>query len=95
MKNQEPQIIIYATDDGQAKLRVQIEDETVWLSQDQMAELFDKGRTTITEHIQNVFKEGELEEKAVCREFRRTGTEKIRGERFYNSKGKGERGIFL
>lgn len=73
MKNQEPQIIIYKTDDGETKLRVKIEDETVWLTQDQMAELFEKGRTTITEHIQNVFKEGELNEKAVCREFRRTG----------------------
>lgn len=43
------------------------------LTQDQMAELFGKGRTTITEHIQNTFKEGELDDNAVCREFRRTG----------------------
>ncbi len=40
-----------------------------------MSELFDKGRTTITEHIQNIFKEGELDDKAVCREFRRTGSD--------------------
>jgi hypothetical protein len=52
-----------------------MKDETVWLTQDQMAELFDKGRTTITEHIQNAFKEGELDENAVCREFRRTGSD--------------------
>ncbi|GJQ22617.1 cell filamentation protein Fic [Candidatus Brocadia sapporoensis] len=69
------QIILYQTDDGQTKLQVKMEDETVWLTQDQMAELFDKGRTTITEHIQNVFKEGELEEESVCREFRRTGSD--------------------
>ena len=75
MRKPEPQIVIYKTDDGQTKLRVKIEDETVWLTQDQMAELFDKGRTTITEHINNVFKEGELVEKAVCREFRRTGSD--------------------
>ncbi|MGD0078637.1 MAG: virulence RhuM family protein [Sedimentisphaerales bacterium] len=74
-KKQNSEIIIYTTEDGQTKLQVQIENETVWLTQDQMAELFDKGRTTITEHIQNAFKEGELDEKAVCREFRRTGSD--------------------
>jgi len=71
----QPNIVIYITDDGQAKLQVKIEDETVWLTQDQMAELFDKGRSTITEHIQNAFKEGELDENSVCREFRRTGSD--------------------
>jgi len=73
-KNQS-QIILYQTEDGQTKIQVTMEDETVWLTQDQMATLFNKGRTTITEHIQNAFKEGELDEKAVCREFRRTGTD--------------------
>ena len=62
-------------EDGQAKIQVKLEDETVWLTQDQMAELFDKGRSTITEHIWNVFKEKELDEKSVCREFRRTGSD--------------------
>lgn len=77
MKNesQQPNIVIYTTDDGQAKLQVKMEDETVWLTQDQMSELFDKGRSTITEHIQNAFKEGEVDEKSVCREFRRTGSD--------------------
>jgi len=74
-KKQNSEIIIYTTEDGQTKLQVQIKDETVWLTQDQMAALFDKGRTTITEHIQNAFKEGELDEKSVCREFRRTGSD--------------------
>ena len=69
------QLIIYQTEDGQTKIQVKMEDETVWLTQDQMAELFAKGRSTITEHIQNVFNEGELDEKSVCREFRRTGTD--------------------
>lgn len=72
---QQSNIILYTTEDGQAKLQVKIEHETVWLTQDQMAELFNKGRTTITEHIQNAFSEGELNEKSVCREFRRTGTD--------------------
>lgn len=69
------QISIYETEDGQTKIQVKMEDETVWLTQYQMAQLFDKGRSTVTEHIQNVFKEGELDEKSVCREFRRTGSD--------------------
>jgi len=66
------QIVIYEGDEGQPKLEVRMENETVWLTQEQMAELFDKGRSTITEHIQNVFKEGELDEQVVCRDFRHT-----------------------
>ena len=72
-KENKSELIIYQTEDGQTRLQVKMEDETVWLTQEQMAELFDKGRTTITEHIQNVFKENELDKKSVCREFRRTG----------------------
>ena len=68
-------IILYQTEDGQTKLQVTMQDETVWLTQDQMAVLFEKGRSTITEHINNVFKEGELKEKTVCREFRRTAAD--------------------
>jgi len=68
-------MILYKTEDGEIKLEVRLERENMWLTQDQLAELFDKGRTTITEHIQNIFKEGELDEKAVCREFRRTGSD--------------------
>lgn len=66
------EIIIYQNPEGNIKIDVRLEDETVWLTQAQMAELFGKGRTTITEHIQNVFKEGELEENVVCRNFRHT-----------------------
>ena len=66
---------MYQTDDGKTKVQVRLENETVWLSQDQMAELFEKGRSTITEHVQNVFKEGELDENSVCRDSRRTGTD--------------------
>lgn len=66
------EITIYQNQEGNIKIDVRLEDETVWLTQAQMAELFGKGRTTITEHIQNVFKEGELEENVVCRNFRHT-----------------------
>ena len=69
---QNSEIIIYTAPDGTTKLQVQLEDETVWLTQEQMAMLFGKGRTTITEHIGNIFKEGELNEKEVCRLFRHT-----------------------
>jgi hypothetical protein len=66
------QIIIYEGDDGQSHIDVRFEGKTVWLTQAQMAELFGKGRSTVTEHIQNIFKEGELDEKVVCRDFRLT-----------------------
>ncbi|MFA6296355.1 MAG: hypothetical protein WC663_03305 [Patescibacteria group bacterium] len=75
MKNQTEknnQIIIYNAEDGQTKVEVQMKDETVWLTQKQMSELFDKNRKTITEHIGNVFKEGELAEKSACRKFQHT-----------------------
>jgi hypothetical protein len=66
------EIIIYQNSEGTIKIDVRLEEETVWLTQAQMASLFGKGRTTITEHIQNVFTEGELDEKVVCRDFRQT-----------------------
>ncbi|MCK9379099.1 MAG: virulence RhuM family protein, partial [Candidatus Moranbacteria bacterium] len=65
-------IIIYSTEDGQMEIEVNLDGETIWLSQKQMAELFDKDRKTITEHIGNVFKEGELLENSVCRKFQHT-----------------------
>ena len=66
------EILIYRNEDGNIKIDVRLEEETVWLTQEQMAVLFGKGRSTITEHIQNVFKEGELDETVVCRNFRLT-----------------------
>ena len=58
------QIIMYQTEDGLTKIEVTLENETVWLSQDQMAELFQRDRSVITKHIGNIFKEGELDEKS-------------------------------
>src|SRR3989339_1458163 len=74
MKNNQPnnEIIIYQSADGTPNIEARIVDETIWLTQAQMALLFGKGRTTITEHVLNVFKEGELDEKVVCRNFRHT-----------------------
>ncbi len=66
------QILIYQSPTGNIKIDVRLENETVWLTQEQMAQLFGKGRSTITEHIGNIFKEGELIKNSVCRDFRLT-----------------------
>ncbi|PCH67357.1 MAG: cell filamentation protein Fic [Bacteroidales bacterium] len=58
------EILLYQTEDGQTKIDVRLEEETVWLSQAQMGKLFQKERSVITKHINNIFKEGELEEKS-------------------------------
>jgi len=70
MEEKNNQIIIYNTVDGQTKLEVKLEKETVWLSQVQMANLFQKTVPTINEHIKNVFLEGELTENSTIRNFR-------------------------
>ena len=69
------ELIIYQADDGRTLIETRLEDETVWLTQAQMAELFQKGRVTITEHIGNIFAEGELDEVSVCRKFRHTAAD--------------------
>ena len=66
------EILIYENQDGKIKIDVQLEEETVWLTQDQMALLFGKAKSTINEHIKNIFSEGELDEKVVVRKFRIT-----------------------
>lgn len=63
------QIIIYQTEDGQTQVDVRLENETVWLTQAQMAELFEKTPQNITMHIGNAYKEGELEKKSTCKEY--------------------------
>lgn len=62
------EIVIYQADEL-TKVEVQIEDETVWLSQEQMAILFGRNRVAITQHIGNIFKEGELVKEVVCKDF--------------------------
>lgn len=72
------EIIIYQAEDGLAKIDVRVADETVWLTQQQMAELFQSSRSNIVEHIQNIYAEGELDEVATCRKFRQVRTEGTR-----------------
>ena len=82
------QIILYQTPDGESKIEVRLENDTVWLSADQMAELFQRNKSTISRHIKNVLEDGELEEAATVAFF---ATVQNEGERkverkiaFYN-----------
>ena len=63
------EIIIYQNPDGHIKIDVRLEEETVWLTQDQMATLFGKAKSTINEHIKNIYDENELEESATMKKF--------------------------
>ncbi len=69
------ELIIYQTEDGKIRLDVRIEDETVWLTQAQMVQLFQSSKSNISEHIKHIFEEGELEENSVVREFRTTASD--------------------
>lgn len=69
------EIVIYQSNEGNIKIDVRLEDETVWLNQEQMALLFGKGRSTVTEHILNIYEEGELEQISTCRKFRQVRNE--------------------
>lgn len=69
------EILIYQTEDGHTKIDVKFEDETVWLSQAQLCELYQTSKSNISEHIKHIFEEGELEENAVVRKFRTTGND--------------------
>ena len=87
MKNNS-QIIIYQTENGQTKLEVRLEDETVWLTQKLIAELFQTTPQNITIHLKNIFEEGELNERATCKDFlqvRKEGERLVeRNQKFYN-----------
>ena len=79
------EIAIYLAPDGTAKLQVKLEDETVWLTQKLMAELFEVSIPTINEHLKNIFSTGELEENSVIRNFRITASDgKIYSTKHYN-----------
>lgn len=70
--SQNSDFILYTSQDGEIRVDVFVNDETVWLTQKAMQELFDRSKSTVSEHISNVFKEGELEESQVVRKFRTT-----------------------
>ena len=74
-KEVQSEIIIYQTEDGNTKIDVKLEDETVWLTQAQLCELYQTSKSNISEHIKHIFEEGELEENSVVRKFRTTGVD--------------------
>ena len=69
------EIIIYQTEDGLTKIETKFEQDTVWLSLDQMAELFQRDKSTVSRHIKNVFDEGELERNSTVANFATVQTE--------------------
>jgi len=85
IRNSTAEFLVFTRQAGEDGIEVRVQDETVWLTQKLMGVLFDKGRSTITEHLQNIFETGELDEKAVCRDFRHTAEDgKDYTTRFYN-----------
>lgn len=80
--NTESNILLYQTEDGRTRLEVRLENETVWLTQEQVSDLFQRERSVITKHINNVFKEGELYEKSNVQILHISGSD--RPVKFYN-----------
>ena len=79
------QFLIYQTEDGLTKISVKLEDENIWLSMDQMAALFGRDKSTISRHIKNIFKEGELQQNSVVAKFATTASDnKIYQVDYYN-----------
>ncbi len=77
--------VIFQTENGKVNIDVFFKDETIWLTQKLIAELFEKGRSTITEHLKKIFLDGELNENSVCRDFRHTAKDgKTYTTKYYN-----------
>jgi len=85
IRNSTAEFLIFTSQNGEDSIEVKVFNESVWLTQNMIAQLFDKGRTTITEHLKNIFESGELDEKSVCREFRHTAKDgKNYKTKYYN-----------
>ena len=85
MNKEKADMIIYTTEDGLTKVETTFDGDTVWLSIDQMAELFQRDRSVIGKHVRNIFKEGELEKEAVWAKFAYTATDgKVYNVDYYN-----------
>ncbi len=69
------EFLLYTAPNGDVKIEAFLHDENIWLTQKKIAELFAKGRSTITKHLKNIFTEGELKENSVSRDFRHTTIE--------------------
>ena len=75
MAEENNEIIIYQSEDGETRVDVKFTGETVWLSQQQMADLYQSSRSNVVEHIQHIYEEGELDEASTCRKFRQVRQE--------------------
>ena len=85
IRNSTAEFLIFTWQAGQDDIEVRVAEETVWLTQKLISVLFDKGRSTITEHLKNIFETGELDEKTACRDFRHTAEDgKDYTTQFYN-----------
>lgn len=85
IRNSTAEFLIFQLENREDGVQVMYADETIWLTQDAIAVLFDKGRTTIVEHLQNIFREGELQKDSVCRNFRHTASDgKIYSVKYFN-----------
>ena len=83
--NHNGDIVIYQSEDGNTRINVNLQDETVWLSQQQLVELYQTSKSNISEHIKHIFEEGELTESLVVRKFRTTAKDgKNYSTTFYN-----------
>ena len=71
-ENYSDDIILYQSEDGKFRLDVRLQQDNIWLSQDQIATLYGKNRTTISKHLRNIFDENELEESVVCANYSHT-----------------------
>ena len=77
MAEDKGQILLYQTPNGESRIEVRLQGETVWLNLDQMAELFQRNKSTISRHIKNVFEEGELQQDATVAFFATVQTDEI------------------
>jgi len=85
IRNSTVDFLVFTKQNSEDGIEVRVQDESLWLTQEGISQLFDKGRTTITEHLKNIFEEGELEESSVCRKFRHTGSDgKNYNTKFYS-----------
>ena len=85
IRNSTADFLIFTSKSGEDSIEVKVQDENIWLTQKLIGELFGKGRSTITEHLKNIFDTYELDENSVCREFRHTGNDgKSYNTKYYN-----------
>jgi len=85
IRNSTAEFLIFTSQSGEESIEVKVDNGSIWLTQKLIAELFGKGRSTITEHLSNIFFDGELDENSVCRDFRQTGSDgKSYKIKFYN-----------